>query len=192
MISGFYDEAGGGFFDLDSASLADSVGALSARRKPFQDSPTPAGDSAAALALLRLHALSGETRLHELAQDTLEVFAGVAGQFGIYAGTYGLASVWMARAHTLVVVIGEGAEADGLYAEALAPFVLNKIVLRVKDAASLQAALPPALAETLSAVPGLHEGRAVAMLCSGFACQPPIHTASELHDELRSAITEGG
>ena len=73
------------------------------------------------------------TRLHELAQDTLEVFAGVAGQFGIYAGTYGLASVWMARAHTQVVVIGEGAEADALYAEALAPFALNKIVLRVKD-----------------------------------------------------------
>jgi uncharacterized protein YyaL (SSP411 family) len=192
MISGFYDETGGGFFDLDSASLTDSVGALSARRKPFQDLPTPAGDSAAALALLRLHALSGETRLHELAQDTLEVFAGVAGQFGIYAGTYGLASVWMARAHTLVVVIGEGAEADGLYAAALAPFALNKIVLRVRDAASLQATLPPALAETFSAVPGLQEGRAVAMLCSGFACQPPIHTASELREELRSAITQGG
>jgi uncharacterized protein YyaL (SSP411 family) len=192
MISGFYDETGGGFFDLDSASLTDSVGALSARRKPFQDSPTPAGDSAAALALLRLHALSGETRLQELAQDTLEVFAGVAGQFGVSAGTYALASVWMACAHTLVVVIGEGAEADGLYAEALAPFALNKIVLRVKDAASLQATLPPELAETISAVPGLQQGRALAMLCSGFACQPPIHTAGELREALRSAMTQGG
>ncbi len=97
MISGFYDETEGGFFDLDSASITDSVGALTSRRKPFQDSPTPAGDSAAALALLRLHALNGDAQLHELAEDTLEVFAGVAGQFGIYAGTYGLASVWMAR-----------------------------------------------------------------------------------------------
>ncbi len=43
MISGFYDKTGGGFFDLDSAPSTDSTGALTARRKPFQDSPTPAG-----------------------------------------------------------------------------------------------------------------------------------------------------
>jgi len=190
MISGFYDETGGGFFDLDNASLANSVGALTARRKPFQDSPTPAGDSAAALALLRLHALNGNPRMHELAEDTLEVFAGVAEQFGIYAGTYGLASIWMSRPHIQVVVIGEGPEADALYAEAIAPFALNKIVLRVKDAEKLKTALPAALAETISAVPGLQEGRAIAMLCSGFTCQPPITTTDELRMALQKAITQ--
>jgi len=189
MISGFYDETGGGFFDLDSAAASESVGALTARRKPFQDSPTPAGDPAAALALLRLHALNGDPRLRERAEDTLEVFAGVAEQFGIHAGTYGLASVWMSRPHTQVVVIGEGPDADELYAQALAPFALNKIVLRARNAASLNAALPPALADPISAAPGLHEGRAVAMLCSGFVCQPPIYTASELKQALRNATT---
>jgi uncharacterized protein YyaL (SSP411 family) len=190
MISGFYDETNGGFFDLDSASLTESIGALTARRKPFQDSPTPAGDSAAALALLRLHALNGDTQLQQRAEATLKVFAAVAEQFGIYAGTYGLASVWMARAHTQVVVIGEGPEADALYQEALAPFALNKIVLRVKDSASLKTALPAALADTLSAVPGLNDGHAIAMLCSGFTCQPPIHTTDELRHALRNAITQ--
>jgi uncharacterized protein YyaL (SSP411 family) len=189
MISGFYDESGGGFFDLDASPSTDSTGALTARRKPFQDSPTPAGNSAAAIALLRLHALNGDPRLRELAEHTLEVFAGVAGQFGIYAATYGVASVWMARAHTQVVVIGEGPAADELYAEALAPFALNKIVLRVKDAATLSASLPPALAETISAVPALRQG-AIAMLCSGFVCQPPIHTAAELRQALRTAISQ--
>ena len=146
---------------------------------------------AAALALLRLHALNGDERLHELAQDTLEVFAGVADQFVISVGTYGIASVWMARAHTQAVVIGEGPlKQTPLYAEALIPFALNKIVLRVKDPASLQTALPPALAETISTVPGLREGRAVAMLCSGFACQPPIYTPGELRNALRNAITQ--
>jgi uncharacterized protein YyaL (SSP411 family) len=189
MISGFYDETGGGFFDLDNAPDAESVGALTSRRKPFQDSPTPAGDPAAALALLRLHALNGDARLHERAEDTLEVFAGVAEQFGIFAGTYGLASVWMSHAHTQVVVIGEGPAADALYSEAIAPFALNKIVLRVKDAEHVSTALPPALADTISAVPGLQEGLAVAMLCSGFACQPPIYTAGELRQALREAIS---
>jgi hypothetical protein len=190
MISGFHDETGGGFFDIDNASLAGSVGALTARRKPFQDSPTPAGDSAAALALLRLHALSGEQRLHDLAEGTLEVFAGVAEQFGIYAATYGLASVWMARPHTQVVVIGEGVQAEKLCAEALAPFALNKIVLRVKDVTNLGSNLPPALAETISAVPGLHEHRAFALLCSEFTCQPPIYTPTELRDALQNAVTQ--
>ncbi len=87
-----------------------------------------------------------------------------------------------------MVVIGEGPSADELYAEALAPFALNKIVLRVKDAASVNTTLPPALAETISAVPGLQQGGAVAMLCSGFTCQPPIHNAGELRQALRAAI----
>jgi hypothetical protein len=192
MIAGFYDESGGGFFDLDSTASGDAAGALSERRKPFQDSPTPAGDPSAALALLRLHALNGDARPHELAKRTLEIFAGVAGQFGIYAGAYGLASVWMAHGHTQVVVIGEGPRADELYAEALAAFALNKIVLRVKDAATLRTSLPQALAETISGVGGLQEGGGLAMLCSGFTCQPPVSTPGELRSALRNAITERG
>jgi uncharacterized protein YyaL (SSP411 family) len=189
MISGFGDETGGGFFDLDSASV-DGVGALTARRKPFQDSPTPAGDSSAALALLRLHALTGDAKLHELAEDTLEVFAGVAEQFGIYAGTYGLASVWMTHPHIQVVVIGEGPQADALYTAALAPFALNKIVLRVKDAATMKDSLPSSLAETIAAAPGAQSCRALALLCSGFTCQPPIESANDLTQALRDAITQ--
>jgi hypothetical protein len=184
MISGFYDEAGGGFFDTESAPASESIGALATRRKPFQDSPTPAGDSTAALALLRLHALNGDARLHELAEDTLEVFAGAAGEFVLSIGTYGIASVWMAGAHTQVVVIGEGAEAEALYTAALAGFALNKTVLRVKDPARVKTSLPAALAETIAAVPGLGDGRAVALLCSGFSCQPPVYTP----DELRKAL----
>jgi uncharacterized protein len=189
MISGFHDTTGGGFFDVDSASPEVALGALRSRRKPFQDSPTPAGDPSAAIALLRLHALNGEERLHDLAKGTLEVFAGVAEKYGIYAGTYGLAAVWLSHPHVQVVVAGEGPEAEALYAEALAPFSLNKIVLRVKDAAGVETALPPALAETISSVPGVRDGRAVALLCSGFTCQPPIYTKDELRGALREAIT---
>jgi len=187
MISGFCDETSGGFFDLDNAS-GDSVGALTARRKPFQDSPTPAGNSSAALALLRLHSFTGESRLRELAEDTLEVFAGVAEQFGIHAGTYGLASVWMSRPHIQAIVIGEGPAADKLYAEALAPFALNKIVLRVKDLASVKTSMTPALAETIAAAPS--SGGALALLCSGFACQPPINSPDDLKKALHDAITQ--
>jgi hypothetical protein len=52
--------------------------------------------------------------------------------------------------------------------------------------------LPPALAETVSAVPGVQDGRAVALLCSGFTCQPPIYAAMELRTAIEAAIAQRG
>src|SRR5205085_11081803 len=97
---------GGGFFDTAQGEQG-VLGALSAHRKPFQDSPTPAGNPTAAIALLRLHAYTNDTSYREKAEATLEVFAGVAEQFGIFAGTYGIAATLFSIPHTQVVVIGE-------------------------------------------------------------------------------------
>ena len=115
MVRRFGDATSGGFFDTE-ATLEDKLklGALSARRKPFQDAPTPAGNPSAAIALLRLHAYTNDPKYRDKAEDTLEVFAGVAEQFGIYAGTYGIAATWMSRPHTQVVVVGEDQQAAEL------------------------------------------------------------------------------
>ncbi|HZU23361.1 MAG TPA: thioredoxin domain-containing protein, partial [Terriglobales bacterium] len=43
MIARFFDAGSGGFHDAQPS--ADALGALIARRKPFQDSPTPSGNS---------------------------------------------------------------------------------------------------------------------------------------------------
>ena len=135
MITRFHDAEGGGFFDTETARDGQAaMGALAAQRKPFQDSPTPAGDPAAAIALLRLYSLTNEQRYREIAQKTLEIFAGIAEQFGIYAGTYGLAAIWLARPYTQVVVVGTGPMADALYAAAVKPFAVNKSVIHVRDA----------------------------------------------------------
>ena len=56
MIDLFADKDNGGFFDTATTSDA-PLGALTARRKPLQDSPTPAGNPTAAAALLRLETL---------------------------------------------------------------------------------------------------------------------------------------
>ena len=92
MIARFYDRSGGGFFDSARPSgEAPPLGALAARRKPLQDSPTPAGNPTAASALLRLEALSGRKEYREIAEETLASFAGIVEHFGLYAGSYGLA-----------------------------------------------------------------------------------------------------
>ena len=43
MLKRFYDVTGCGFFDTELNSTEERIGALAARRKPLQDSPTPAG-----------------------------------------------------------------------------------------------------------------------------------------------------
>src|SRR5205823_2662161 len=65
MISHFADQTGGGFFDIPPDSQA--LGALTAQRKALQDSPTPAGNPAAAIALLRVHAYTNESKYREIA-----------------------------------------------------------------------------------------------------------------------------
>ena len=177
MVRRFYDDQNGGFFDAPESPIA----ALSARRKPFQDSPTPAGNSAAAIALLRLHGYTNDDSYRDKAEKTLRIFAGVAEQFGMFAATYGLAAAHLLEAHTQVVVIGNDAPADELYRAAVAPYSATKSVVWLRD--GLQA-LPPALEETLPSVPEVSSGKGVAIVCSGFTCQPPITDKDRLQAVL--------
>jgi uncharacterized protein YyaL (SSP411 family) len=189
MIRRFADSTSGGFFDTEgSLDNQSKLGALAARRKPFQDAPTPAGDPCAAIALLRLHAYTGEEKYRDKAEDALEVFAGVAEQFGIYAGTYGLAASWLARPYTQVVVVGEDEEAEALLKAACAPYAVNLSVVHLTDSEAVAPNLPPALAETIPNLPGLKEKNSFAVLCSNFTCQPPIYDAAELTASLSAAI----
>ncbi|MGH9510007.1 MAG: thioredoxin domain-containing protein [Terriglobales bacterium] len=190
MIMRFYDAVSGGFFDSESSASTspESLGALAARRKPFQDAPTPAGNSAAAIALLRLYGYTNHAGYKEKAEDTLEVFAGLAPQFGMFAGTYGIAGVWFASAPVQIVVIGNDATAQALHRAALAPFALNKEVLHFTDSELAPQNLPPALAETLPNLPGVNQGKTAAVVCSGFVCRPPVTNPAELTRVLAETL----
>jgi len=48
--------------------------------------------------------------------------------------------------------------------------------------------LPPALAATIPNLPHLSSGASFAVLCSGFACQPPITDADELRRALQTSL----
>jgi uncharacterized protein len=189
MIHRFGDPTSGGFFDTE-ASLEEKVqlGALSARRKPFQDAPTPAGNPCAAIALLRLHAYTNDATYRDQAEGTLEVFAGAAEQFGIYAGTYGIAATWLARPHTQIVVVGEDENAEALLKAAIAPFAVNVSVVHLTGSEAVAQNLPPVLAETVPNVPALKENRSFALVCTDFACLPPIDNPERLSTVVGEAI----
>ncbi len=183
LLARFYDEAGGGFFDTETQEGTSLIGALSARRKPVQDSPTPAGNSVAATLLLRLHALTGNDLYQRRAEETLQTFAGIVEHFGLYAGTFGQALRRLLSAPTQVCILGDDVQAEDLAMAATARFSLTKSVIRLRrDQIS---ALPPALAETLPQLPRSGDG-SLALVCKGSACLPPVRDPQQLIDVLRS------
>jgi uncharacterized protein YyaL (SSP411 family) len=183
MVMRFYDATGGGFFDTEHSN-GEAIGALSARRKPLQDTPTPAGNPSAAAALLRLEALSGRSDFREKAEDTLEHFGGIVEHFGLFAGTYGLALKRLLLPAVQVVVIGNDEQAQNLSAMATARYAANKSIITLRQEQVTAKNLPPVLAETLPALTNLQSGRSFAVVCKGNSCQPPTSDAEELLREL--------
>ncbi len=170
-IARYGDAEGGGFFDRPQDAAP--MGGLEVRRKPLQDSPTPAGNSVAAIVLDRLYGFTGEHVYRQWAEKTLEAFVGLIPQYGIFAGTYALAALLHAR-HPLQVVV-TGAEGDAKAADlekaAIGVYRFGKSVLRVTPERLAAGALPSALAETL---PHLDAAVPQALVCVETTCYPPV------------------
>ncbi|HTZ84333.1 MAG TPA: thioredoxin domain-containing protein [Candidatus Acidoferrales bacterium] len=190
MIARFFDATSGGFFDSEPG--ASKLGVLGTPRKPLQDTPTPAGNPMAAISLMRLYHYTGDAGYREKAEQTLETFAGVVEQFGIFAATFGIAVVHFLESPVQVVVIAnekDSTAADELHAAGVAPFALRKSVLRIEPSHAVGKNLPTALAETIPRLPQLHEGKSFAVICSGSTCQPPVFTADDLKSALMAPST---
>lgn len=184
-VARFYDKTGCGFFDTEILAEGERrLGALSTRRKPLQDSPTPAANPVGAALLMRLEALSGRMDFAVKAQETMETFAGVVEHFGLYAASYGLALQRLVQRAVQVCVVGDDAEARRLEAVALARYAVNKSVIRLRR--DQLSALPPALAETLPYVTGIQGSFAI--LCNGKGCFPPVQTADELISAMNNLL----
>jgi uncharacterized protein YyaL (SSP411 family) len=177
-IARYGDAEGGGFFDRPSDAAP--MGGLDVRRKPFQDSPTPSANSVAAIALVRMHALTGNDRYHVFAKKTLEAFAGIAPQYGLFAATYGLAATLFAHHPLQVVITGDSNDpaAQALEAAAHSVYRFGKSVLRFSsDKGVFLNNLSGALKET---VPHLSAGIPLAVVCSGNTCLPPTSDPKQL------------
>jgi len=182
-IARYGDAEGGGFFDRPSDAAP--MGGLDVRRKPFQDSPTPGANSVAAIALIRMHAFTGDERYYNFARKTLEAFAGIATQYGMFAATYGLAATLFARHPLQIVITGRADDpaAQALEAAAHSVYRLGKSVLRLTPGASL-VTLAGALKETL---PHLPADKVLAVVCAGQTCLPPTSDPAQL-----AALLENG
>jgi uncharacterized protein YyaL (SSP411 family) len=176
-VERFGDPEGGGFFDR--AKDAAPMGGLEVRRKPIQDSPTPAANSVAVIVLDRLHAFTGEKLYRDWAEKTLEAFVGLIPQYGLFAATYGLAALLHSRHPIQVVVLGSANDPKAAELEKVANEIyrFGKEVLRVTPQKLASASLAPALRETL---PHLDAAKAQALVCVETSCHPPVTTSADL------------
>jgi uncharacterized protein YyaL (SSP411 family) len=187
MVERFHDTENAGFFDTEKTD-GRQLGALEARRKPMQDSPTPAGNPTAAALLLRLEGLSGRSEFRRIAEDTLAAFAGVIEHYGLFAGSYGLALERAQLPPMQVAILGQGEPAQQWAAIAGARYAVNKAVLSLLPEAVKRGELPPVLRETLPHVPGLETAAAgvMAVVCRGRTCLPPARTMDEMVEQIES------
>ncbi|HEY6466675.1 MAG TPA: thioredoxin domain-containing protein [Candidatus Acidoferrales bacterium] len=182
-VERFGDAEGGGFFDR--AEDAAPMGGLKVRRKPLQDSPTPGANSVASMVLDRLYEFTGEPLYHEWSEKTLEAFVGLVPQYGLFAGTYGLAALLHARHALHVIVTGALTDSKAVELEKAAHDVyrFGKVVLRVTPDRLAQSSLPKALSETLLSLdPSIPQ----AFLCVESTCFPPVSDPTALKRLLQT------
>ncbi len=162
MIERFADEERGGFFEtsVDHEQLV-------ARRKDLEDTPIPAGNSSAALGLLRLAALTGEHSYEQRAVGVLRLLHRVAGEHPLAFGHLLQALDFHSAQVREIALVGEDrAELDRVVRSRFRPHV----VLAGGEA---------------NGVPLLEgrtprDGRATAYVCEGFACKAPVTEPDEL------------
>ena len=162
LIEHFSDAEHGGFF-----TTADDHEELITRRKDLEDTPIPAGSSAAAYGLLRLAALTGEHGYEEAALGVLRLLHVVAPQHPAAFGHVLQALDFRFADVKEVAIVGpDAAPLERVVRGAFRPHVV--------------VAGGPAGDVPLLAGREPVEGRAAAHVCKGFTCLRPVTEPDEL------------
>jgi uncharacterized protein YyaL (SSP411 family) len=181
MIARFWSVEEGQFYD---AARGDD---LVVRPRDVNDSATPSGSSAAAMALLRLFALTGEEAYGAKATATVEGVAGLVPQLPQAFGGMLAALDWLLSGALEVAVVGEPAAAGTrALLDAVRGLYLPNSVLALRDPTAPDegaAAVIPLLAGREPV-----EGRPAAYVCEHFACQLPVSDPDAFRAQLDARL----
>jgi uncharacterized protein len=172
MTRRFADPERGGFFSTSADHEA-----LIARRKEVGDHPIPAGQSAAALGLLRLAALSGEAAFAERA-------VGVLALFGEPAVTHPDSFAHFLRALDFHLASTREVALVGGDLSALVAVVRSTFRPDVVVAAGPAGAVEPPLLDARTEI----DGEPAAYVCEGFTCNLPVTDPAALERELADLV----
>jgi uncharacterized protein YyaL (SSP411 family) len=176
VLERFLDKEKGGFF-----FTSDDHEALVTRPKAAFDGATPSGNSAAVMAMLRLHAYTGEQRYFAEAERTLKLFRPFIEQqpFGF---SHMLEAVDLyQRGPAEVVVVGERGMAEFCqWMERLGLLYVPNRALFVVDPKASEAGFTPEQVRGKIQV----NGRLTAYVCRERACSAPVTSFDALKAEL--------
>jgi uncharacterized protein len=172
VLQRFADPAGGFFFTSDDHET------LMHRSKVFADDATPAGNGIAARVLLRLGYLLGEPRYLSAAERTLRAaWPALAKWPQAHMSLLGALEELLVPPE-IVILRGEERTIEGWREELAHLYAPHRLTLAI-PADALE--LPPALADKTA------RAAAVAYLCRGSTCLPPLDSFAALTEALRAA-----
>jgi len=168
-----------GTFALSSSSGE----ALVARTKELYDGALPSGNSAAALALVRVGRLAQDEALEARGRATLAAWTGTIDRYPSGYPVALMALAFATQPTREVVIAGDPSDAatQSLVAEVRKRHLPNTVVLLHPpgDAGKAIEALAPFVAAQVPVA-----GKSVAYVCTNFACQAPVTNADELAKSL--------
>jgi hypothetical protein len=170
----------GGFF-----TTGRDAPALVVRPQSFMDNATPSENSLAAVALLRLAALTGEARYDEAARSTVARVASLVARFPTAFGTAIEAVERLVEPSIEVVVVGA---ADDPATQALRREVAGRLVPSSVVVTRFGEHEPEALRALLAGREPVG-GRPAGYVCERYACRLPVTDPPALAAELERALS---
>ena len=166
----------GGFFDT-----ATDHERLVTRPKDPQDNATPSGGAMATLVLLRLAALTGESRYRDAAERAITTITPYTARYPTAFAKW-LEAIDLALAPVAEVAIVGEAENDAtreLLAVASGGYHPNRVVALAPDDSAAAASAIPLLQARVAL-----RGKPTAYVCRGFTCRLPVTDPDALHEQL--------
>ena len=173
MLKYFRDEENGGLYLYGSDSEE-----LILRPKDVYDGATPSGNSVAALNLLRLSRLTGESELEDMAYEQLKAFGGMLEGYPMGYTHMLMALLFVNGKAGEIVLVGDRAEVGAkrmlqLINKSFLPFT----VLVFKDAEAVEADIAGIAPYTEGQV--MIGDKATAYICENFSCRAPVTDLDE-------------
>ncbi|MBM3266994.1 MAG: thioredoxin domain-containing protein [Candidatus Sericytochromatia bacterium] len=175
-IAQFWDEGAGEFHDAGPRHDT-----LVIRARDTYDNATPAGNSAIVDVLLRLHALTGDSRYREIADRVLGDLAGLAARVPVGYGRFLCAADFALAPVVEVAIAGDPASAatEALIDVARAGYAPYRVLALRRP--GQEPAVP------LLEGRDIQDGRPAAYVCRDFACEAPVADPAALAELLRNS-----
>ena len=180
MISDFWDIKNGGLF-----MTAKDSEKLLYRDKQIYDGAIPSGNSVAAMNLLRLGHITGETDYINKAEAIVEAFSGTVDKYPAGHAFLMMVLEYAMNPNYEVVIVGKKGKKDtnAMLNALRQSFLPGKIVVFLPEDKTVAAEITQLVPYTEYMVP--IDGKATAYVCMNFVCQLPTTKVSQMLANLK-------